>query len=165
MRELPVVAKSAEKSARQKMKLRIPHGSGFAHLILGPTGRMLIVVLSLCVIAGLGAFTFFYARYARVIDEKLQACAFASAGKIFAAPASVSVGDATPPDVLATGLRRSGYTESPGNPVGYYRIPSNYIEIFPQSDSYFDQEPGLIRFANGRISQIVSLKDNTARNQ
>jgi penicillin-binding protein 1B len=159
------VAKSDEKSARQKMKLRIPHGSGFAHLILGPTGRILIVVFSLCVIAGLGAFTFFYARYARVIDEKLRAGVFANSAKIFAAPESVSVGDAIPPDVIATDLRRSGYTESPGNPVGYYRIHSNYIEIFPQSDSYFDQEPGLIRFANGRISQIVSLQDNTARNQ
>src|ERR1017187_2146774 len=47
MRELPVVAKSDEKSARQKMKLRIPHGSGFTHLILSPTGRILIIVFSL----------------------------------------------------------------------------------------------------------------------
>jgi len=87
---------------------------------------------------------------------------FANSAKIFAAPESVSVGDAITPDVIATDLRRSGYTESPGNPVGYYKIHSNYIEIFPQSDSYFDQEPGLIRFARGRISQIVSLQDNTA---
>src|ERR1017187_9470552 len=165
MRELPVVAKSDEKSARQKMKLRILHGSGFAHLILGPTGRILIVVFSLFVIAGLGAFTFFYARYARVIDEKLRAGVFANSAKIFAAPESVSVGDAIPPDVIATDLRRSGYTESRGNPVGYYQLHPDYIEIFPQSDSYFEQEPGLIRFANGRISQIVSLQDNTARNQ
>src|ERR1019366_5867106 len=160
MRELPVVAKSDEKSARQKMKLRIPHGSGFAHLILGPTGRMLIVVLSLCVIAGLRRFTFFYGRYARVIHEKLRAGVFANSAKIFAAPESVSVGDAIPTAVNAADLRHSGYPESPGNPVGYYRIHSNYIEIFPQSDSYFDQEPGLIRFVNGKISQIVSLQDN-----
>jgi penicillin-binding protein 1B len=159
------VVKSDEKSARQKTKLRIPHGSGFAHLMLSPTGRILIIVFSLFVIAGLGVFTFFYARYARVIDEKLRAGVFANSAKIFAAPESVSVGDAITPAVIATDLRRSGYTESPGNPVGYYKIHSNYIEIYPQSDSYFDQEPGLIRFVNGRISQIVSLKDNTARNQ
>jgi penicillin-binding protein 1B len=122
-------------------------------------------MFSLLVIAGLGTFTFFYARYARVIDEKLRAGVFANSAKIFAAPESVSVGDAITPDVIATDLRRSGYTESPGNPVGYYKIHSNYIEIFPQSDSYFDQEPGLIRFAKGKISQVVSLQDNTARNQ
>ena len=78
MRELPVVAKSDEKSSRQKMKLRIPHGSGFTHLILSPTGRILIILFSLFVIAGLGAFTFFYARYARIIDEKLRAGVFAN---------------------------------------------------------------------------------------
>jgi len=147
------------------MKLRIPHGSGFTRLMLSPVGRIFIIVFSLLVIAGLGTFTFFYARYARVIDGKLRAGVFANSAKIFAAPESVSVGDAITPDVIATDLRRSGYTESPGNPVGYYKIHSNYIEIFPQSDSYFDQEPGLIRFARGRISQIVSLQDNTARNQ
>jgi penicillin-binding protein 1B len=165
MRELLVVANSDEKTARQKMKLRIPHGSGFTRLLLGPTGRSLIILFSLFVIAGLGTFTYFYARYSRIIDEKLRAGVFANSAKIFAAPESVSVGDAITPNDIATGLRRSGYTESRGNPVGYYQIHSNYIEIFPQSDSYFDQEPGLIRFVKGKISQIVSLQDNTARNQ
>jgi penicillin-binding protein 1B len=165
MRELPVVPKIEEKTAKQKMKLRIPRGSGFTRLILGPTGRIVIIVLSLFAIAGLGAFTYFYARYARVIDEKLRAGVFANSAKIFAAPESVSVGDAMTPNDIATDLRRSGYTESRGNPIGYYQIHSNSIEVFPQADSYFDQEPGLIRFANGKISQIVSLQDNTARNQ
>ncbi|MCX6630959.1 MAG: PBP1A family penicillin-binding protein [Candidatus Solibacter sp.] len=165
MRELPVVAKSDEKTARQKMKLRIPRGSGLTRLILGPTGRIVIILFALFVIAGLGTFTFFYARYARIIDERLRAGVFANSAKIFAAPESVSVGDTMSPSEIATDLRRSGYTESRGNPVGYYQIHSNSIEIFPQSDSYFDQEPGLIRFANGKISQIVSLQDNTARNQ
>ena len=166
MRELQVVAtKTEEKTGKQKMKLRIPRGSGLTRLILGPTGRIFIILFSLFVIAGLGTFTYFYARYARIIDEKLRAGVFANSAKIFAAPESVSVGDAMTPNDIATDLRRSGYTESRGNPVGYYQIHSNYIEIFPQSDSYFDQEPGLIRFANGKISQIVSLQDNTARNQ
>ena len=43
--------------------------------------------------------------------------------------------------------------------------PDGDIEIFPGPDSYFDQEAGVIKFANGRISQIVSLRDNTARGQ
>src|ERR1039458_3147623 len=99
MRKLPVVAKSDEKSSDLKTKLRIPHGSRFTHMILSPTGRILIIGFSLCVIAGLGAFTFFYARYARVIDEKLRAGVFANSAKIFAAPESVSAGDAITPAV------------------------------------------------------------------
>src|ERR1039457_3822179 len=165
MRESLVVPKTDEKTARQKMKLRIPHGSGFTRLVLGPTGRILIILFSLFVRIGLGAFTYFYAHYSRIIDEKLRAGIFANSAKNFAAPESVSVGDAHTPDGIATDLRRSGYTESRGNPLGYLHLHSNYIEIFPQSDSYFDQEPGLIRFANGKISQIVSLQDNPARNQ
>lgn len=165
MRESLVVAKTEEKTPRQKMKLRVPHGSGLTRLILGPTGRVVIILLSLLVIAGLGTFTYFYARYARIIDEKLRTGVFANSAKIFAAPESVSVGDTMAPGDIATDLRRSGYTESRSNAVGYYQIHSDSIEIFPQSDSYFDQEPGLIRFAKGKISQIVSLQDNTARNQ
>jgi penicillin-binding protein 1B len=159
------VANSDENTGRQKMKLRIPHGSGFTHLILGPAGRIFIILFSLFVITSLGTFTYFYARYARVIDEKLRAGVFANSAKIFAAPESVSVGDTISPEDIATDLRRSGYTESRGNPLGYYQIHSDSIEIFPQSDSYFDQEPGLIRFAGGKISRIVSLQDNTSRNQ
>jgi len=155
MRELMVVANSEARTARQKMKLRIPRGSGMARLALGPVGRIVIIVFLVFVIAGLGTFTYFYARYSRIIDEKLRAGVFANSAKIFAAPESVSVGDTISPNDIATDLRRSGYTESRGNPVGYYQIHSNSIEIFPQSDSYFDQEPGLIRFAKGRISEIV----------
>ena len=75
------------------------------------------------------------------------------------------MGDAITPADIATELRRSGYTESRGNPVGYYQLQPNAISIFPGPDSYFDQEAGVIRFRGGRIAQIVSLQDNTARNQ
>ena len=145
--------------------MRVPKGSGLTRVVLGPAGRIFIIVFSLLAIAGLGAFTYFYAHYARIIDGRLRAGVFANSAKIFAAPESVSVGDAMTPNDIAVQLRRSGYTESHGNPVGYYQLHSDSIEIFPQTDSYFDQEPGLIRFAKGKISQIVSLQDNTARNQ
>ena len=151
MRELQVVARTDEKPTRQKMKLRVPRGSGLTRLILGPTGRILIIFFSLLVIAGLATFTYFYASYARIIDERLRTGVFANSGKIFAAPESVAVGDAMAPLDIAMQLRRSGYTESHGNPVGYYQLHSDSIEIFPQNDSYFDQEPGLIRFVKGRF--------------
>ena len=41
----------------------------------------------------------------------------------------------------------------------------NSLEIFPGRDSYFDQEPGVIKFADGKIRSIVSLQDNTPRPQ
>jgi len=144
------------------MKLRT---SGLARFVLGPAGRFLIVSSLVLLIAGLTVFTYFYAKYASVIDDKLRAGVFANSARIFAAPQSVSVGDAITPNDIIIELRRSGYSESRDNKVGYYQVRGNSIEVYPQENSYFDQEPGVIRFANGKISQIVSLQDNTQRSQ
>src|SRR5215470_1598290 len=160
------VPKTEPRPAKQKrMKVRIPRTSGLARFFFSPLGRTLLIVVSLVVMGVLGAFTYFYARYARVIDERLRAGVFANSAKIFAAPQSISVGDAATPADIATELRRSGYTESRGNLVGYYQAQPNSISIYPGPDSYFDQEAGVTRFKEGKVSQIVTLQDNTARNQ
>jgi penicillin-binding protein 1B len=162
MRKLPLVAKSAQKKG---MSLRIPTSSALARFLLSPVGRGVIMGGALLVILVLGVFTYFYARYSHVIDEKLNAGPFANNAKIFAAPESVGVGDALSPNEVAAQLRRSGYNEARGNAIGYYQVRPNAVEIFPGPESYFDQEAAVIKFAGGRISQIVSLQDNTARNQ
>src|SRR5207244_5390758 len=135
------------RTEKRQMKLRIPRGSGLARLVLGPVGRLLVIVFAVFVILGLGTFTFFYARYSRLTDEKLGAGVFANTAKLFAAPDSVAVGDTNSPAQIAADLRRSGYSESRANPIGYYQAHGNSIEVFPQQDSYFDQEPGVIRFS------------------
>jgi penicillin-binding protein 1B len=160
-----VVAKPAAKKPKRDMKVRVAGNSALARFFLGPIGRILVIGLAFCVIAAAGAFTYFYARYARVFDEKLKAGLFANSAKIFAAPDSVSVGDTLTPGEIAAQLHRSGYTESHGNRIGYYELHPNSIEIYPGSDSYFDQEPGTIKFADGKIKSIMSLQDNTPRPQ
>jgi penicillin-binding protein 1B len=147
------------------MRLRIPGNSALTRFFLGPVGRVVIMGGALSTILLMGAFIFFYARYSKVIDEKLAAGPFANNARIFAAPESVGVGDAMSPNDIAAELRRSGYSESRGNLTGSYELRPNEITIIPGPDSYFDQEAGVIKFANGRISQIVSLQDNTARSQ
>ena len=162
MRELNVVPNRAPK---KEMKVRVPQGAGLARFLLGPVGRFLIIGLALVIILGMGTFTYYYAKYSRLIDEKLRAGPFANTAKIFAAPESVAVGDLATPAAIAAELRRSGYNESRGNPIGYYLLQPNSIEVFPGPESYFDQEAGVVKFAGGRISQIVSLEDNTTRSQ
>src|SRR5688500_6161502 len=120
-----------------------------------------MAVADLLVIGGLGTFTYFYNKYSRMIDEKLAAGPFANSAKIFAAPETIGVGDSITPNEIAINLRRSGYTESRSNPIGYYHLYPNAIEVFPGPESYFDQEAGIIRFAGGKISQIIALRDNT----
>jgi penicillin-binding protein 1B len=147
------------------MKVRIPRHAGLARFFLGPAGRTIIAGFALVTILLLGVFTYYYAKYSRLIDQKLSAGPFANTAKIYAAPTTIGVGDTITAAEIASELRRSGYTESSSNPVGYYQILPNSIQIFPQRDSYFDQEAGVIRFSGGRISQVISLRDNTARSQ
>src|SRR5579863_6373645 len=111
MRELDVVPRTVTKPKRE-MKVRVPGKDGVARFVLGRAGRILVIGLSVMLILGLGAFTYFYYIYARVIDEKLRAGPFANTAKLFAAPESVSVGDAKAPGDIASELRRSGYNES-----------------------------------------------------
>jgi len=158
MRELGVVPK-------KEMKVRVPKGAGLTRFFLGPIGRILVTCSALFVIAALATFTFFYTRYSKLVDEKLKAGPFANTAKIFAAPRAIAVGDPMTAAQVADELRRSGYTESRGNAVGWFQLRSDALEIFPGPDSYFDQEAALIRFANGHISQVTSLQDNTVRSQ
>ncbi|HWB86541.1 MAG TPA: PBP1A family penicillin-binding protein [Bryobacteraceae bacterium] len=145
------------------MKVRVPKNSAMAQFILGPVGRILLACAAVATVMGMVAFTMVYVKYSRLIDQKLSAGPFTNTSKIYSAPRSVSVGDQSTPDQIAAELRRSGYNESRGNPIGYFLLHGDSIEIFPGPESYFDQEAGLIRFANGRISQIISLDDNTSR--
>jgi penicillin-binding protein 1B len=147
------------------MKVRVPTASGLARFVLSPLGRGLLIGSAVAIILVFGVFTYFYLSYAPLIDKKLREGPIANTAKIFAAPEAVSVGEASSPETVAADLRRSGYTESRSNPTGYYQLYPNAIEVYPGADSYFDQEAGLIRFAGGKISQIVSLQDNTSRNE
>jgi penicillin-binding protein 1B len=154
------------KKKKEKMKVRVPREAALTRFFLGPAGRILLVSAAVVVVAGLGLFTYYYQKYSRLIDQKLSAGPFTQTSKIFAAPKAVAVGDGVTAEDIVAELRRSGYSESRKNPVGYYHLREDAVEIFPGPESYFDQnEPGVIKFAQGRISQIVSLADATSRSR
>ncbi len=117
-------------------------------------------------IAGIITFTFYYVRYSRLIDRKLSSGPFQSTSMVFSAPRPVSVGDELTPDEVVEQLRRSGYTKSSGNSMGWYNVRGDgAVEIFPGPASYFDDEPGVIKFTGNRVTRIISLRDNTDRMQ
>ncbi len=122
-------------------------------------------LVTLLLVAGLLVFTYYYARFARLIDAKLRAGPIQSTAMIFAAPQTVSLGDRMTSDEVVDQLRRSGYTESRGNPMGWYNVRGETVEIFPGPESYFDQEGGVIDFSAGFVSRIVSTRDHTERTQ
>ena len=155
------------KSGRKRnVRVRVPKNARLVRFFLHPAGRILAASLTLGVILALGVFVHYYAKYSRLIDQKLRAGPFANTSKIYAAPRMVAVGDTLTLDEITALLRRCGYTESRTNAMGWFHTrPDGGIEIFPGPDSYFAREAGVIKFARGRIAGIVSLDDNTARDQ
>ncbi len=99
-------------------------------------------------------------RFSRLVDEKLLQGPYANTSNFYAAPHVIARGDALAPGQVMSELRRGGYTESGDNPIGYYRLTGDTLEIQPGPDSYFKREPAQVRFANGKIDRIVTFNNN-----
>ncbi len=117
------------------------------------------ITLILALIVG-----FYYNKYAQLTDEKLQAGPFPNSSSLYAAPSVLGIGDIGSPGQVAAYLRTDGYTEDGRNrEVGWYHLRPNAIEIFPGSRSFPGSEPGVLKFENGKLASIISLRDNEAR--
>jgi penicillin-binding protein 1B len=109
---------------------------------------------------------FFYFKYAHTIDQRLSGGPFSGSVDIFSAPRTVGVGDEVSAAQMTAELRRSGYSESRTNPVGYFNAPTGAgrrIDIYPGRNSFAGGEAAMLEFSDGHISRIVSLADNTPR--
>jgi len=121
-------------------------------------------VLLATIVLAVGTFVYFYVHYSRLIDAKLNSGAFAQTSAILASPGVLAVGDKTTAAEIADRLSRSGYTTSRTNTLGWYNERADGIEIYPGADSYFSRDEGaVIRLAGGKVTGIISLKDNTER--
>ncbi len=147
------------------IRLQIPARAFWVRIFLNPVGRIVLATMAFLFIASVLLFGFMYSKYSREIDEKLAAGPFRNASKIYAAPHVLALGDPLDREELVGQLRRSGYSDASGNPVGHYVLRGDAIEIYPGPDSFFARDGGLVRIADGKISQIVSLADNSVRNQ
>jgi penicillin-binding protein 1B len=147
------------------IRLQIPARAFLVRILMHPVGRAVLAAMTLLFVAFILGFGYLYSKYSREIEEKLAAGPFRNASRIYAAPRVLSMGDALDRDELVVQLRRSGYSESAGNPIGHYTLRGESIEIYPGPDSFFARDGGLVRMANGKITQIVSLADNSPRNQ
>jgi penicillin-binding protein 1B len=147
------------------IRIQIPARAFLVRILFHPVGRILLAGGTFLLVTGLMIFAIVYTRYSREIDEKLAVGPFRNASRIYAAPHLVSMGDPVNIEELVAQLRKSGYTESNNNPLGYYTIRNESVEIYPGPESFFARDGGLIRLSDGRVSQIVSLADNSVRNQ
>ncbi|HEV3199069.1 MAG TPA: PBP1A family penicillin-binding protein [Bryobacteraceae bacterium] len=111
--------------------------------------------------AGVFTFGFFYLKFARMIDHRLAAGAFSNTISIYTRPRTVLVGDTLTPEEVVAGLRRSGYSTSHGNPVGWYDVRPRAVEVFPGKDSYGGGQPAVLEFTGGKLTRILSEENHT----
>jgi penicillin-binding protein 1B len=154
-----------ETARRERVKIRVPREAKLVRFLMSPFGKTLLGFFFIIFTVAGFTFTYFYVQYAKVIDQKLKGGPFTATSKIYAAPETIAIGDPGTATEIASSLRRAGYSESRSNPVGSYNVHPDSVEIFPGPDSYFNQEPGVIRFAKDHIVRIISLSDNTDRGQ
>jgi len=113
-----------------------------------------------------GYLTFSYVKYSRIADEKLEQGPFPNSSMLFAAPRTVGIGDEATLPEIASKLNESGYAEdAKANPVGWYHLRPDAIEIFPGGQSKTDAEPGVLRVQGGKITSIIALSDNSQRTE
>ena len=147
------------------VKVQVPKKASAVRFFLKPAGKIALAVTALVVTIAVSVFTYYYVKYSRLIEAKLAAGPYANTSMLFAAPRTVAVGDLATPQELAIELRRSGYNESSKNRMGYFKVKPDEIDIYPGPDSYFKRDEGVVKFRGTKVSQIISLADNTDRTE
>jgi penicillin-binding protein 1B len=148
------------------LRIQIPKKAALVRFVMHPWGRALLITFAVVNALLLGLFTFSYVKYSKQINEKLHAGPFGNTSMVFAAPQVVIVGDRIEADEIAAALRRSGYSETKTtSKMGWYNMRPDAIEIFPGPESYFNDEEAVVKFKDQKVSQVISLRDNTERTQ
>lgn len=132
--------------------------------LLNRWGKAFLLFVAVSLTVGVGVFTFFYVKYARMIEDKLREGPFSHASLLYAAPQPVSVGDVGKPEEIAAYLRRCGYSESNSSRLGWYKVRPDGIEINPGPDSFTD-EGAVVKIDKGKVQEIISLRDHATRNE
>jgi penicillin-binding protein 1B len=146
-------------------KVQVPRRAGIVRFFLHPAGKTFVGLVVAAITLGLVFFTYYYVKYSKLIEAKLTAGPFANTSMLFAAPRSVTVGEQTTPQELASELRHAGYSEATNNRMGHYAIGPDELDIYPGPDSYFKREDGVIKFTQSKVTRIISLADNTERTE
>jgi penicillin-binding protein 1B len=127
--------------------------SFFSHKVL----LSLVVIVATCGLLLAGVFGFYYAKYSRIVDERLKKPLFDNTAKIYAAPTELRPGQKYTANAIAQQLREAGYSvEGQGKTsgLGTYALSASSLTIRPGPQSFHEPDPATITFDNGSISQI-----------
>src|SRR5262249_50211197 len=123
------------------------------------------VVVLIVFLGGATAFTYYYVKYSRMIDERLAGPVFPDASQIYAAPVKLRVGQAGNVSDIILQLQAAGFSKGGNAPSGHFELVHEGIKIYPGPDSYYSDEPAELDFTDDKLGSIVSLKDQFARDE
>ncbi|MGA2807668.1 MAG: PBP1A family penicillin-binding protein [Terracidiphilus sp.] len=139
------------------LKIRIPRLGGqrpWASLLL----RVGLLAFAALALLFLGVFSFYYAKYRHVVDERMNGPIFANTAKIFAAPREVRPGQKLTVHLIANELREAGYTAdgaSQTSQLGTYSEGVQSITVRPGPQSYHSEDSATIRINSGVVQSIA----------
>ncbi len=139
------------------IKLKIPRGHGIHKRLSHPAVKASVAGFIIVCMVLFGIFAYYYVKYQRIVDKRLNGPIFANSAKIYAAPETVKIGENLTADKIADELRRAGYTEASdrnASRIGTYKEGGSYIEVRPGPESYHTPEAAIIHFTGGKIDHI-----------
>src|SRR5580700_10837172 len=117
----------------------------------------LLAAFGCVALVGICVFTFFYIKYARIVDERLKQPIFASTAQIFAAPREVRPGQKFSVTLIAKELREAGYTGDgamQASPLGTFSLGTQQITVRPGPQSYHAPDSATIHVSGGVVESI-----------
>jgi len=138
---------------KPKLKISWPKLSLSSLLVRGVIGFVLLAG-----IVGFSVFTYYYNKYAHIVDDRLKQPLFANTAKIYAAPREVRPGQKLTSHIIATELREAGYTvDGLAHPsqMGTFTEADREITVHPGAQSYHAPDAATIQFKSGEVESIT----------
>ena len=118
----------------------------------------MIAAVLLVGIIGFITVTFYYNKYAHIVDERLKQPLFANTAKIYAAPREVRPGQKISAHLIGTELRAAGYTVdglSHPSQMGTFSESQESITVHPGAESYHAPDAATIHTRAGAVDTIT----------
>ncbi|HEY6306744.1 MAG TPA: PBP1A family penicillin-binding protein [Candidatus Angelobacter sp.] len=144
------------------IKIKVPRVKGFRNSLKNPFVRAALAALLIVFTVLFGIFTFYYIKYAKIVDDRMSGPIFANNAKIYAQPRSVRIGQKADVREIANYLRHAGYSEAGEagpSKLGTYRLVNAGVEVKPGQESYYNAEGAVIRVKDGLVDRISAQGD------
>jgi penicillin-binding protein 1B len=111
-----------------------------------------------CCVLFVGIFGFYYVKYRRIVDERLEKPLFDDTARIYAAPTELRVGQKYTARLIEQQLRDAGYStggNGKASRLGTYAASVDSITVHPRPESFHAPDSATVTFANGVINRIT----------